>query len=591
MAPKTWSLFVEMFRLYPLRGVVVVCALIVAGLAEGVSIATLLPLLSLTMQGAGEVTAVGKFVGQIFAVLGTKPDIAVLLLLIFAGICVKAAATLFALSLAATAYAMVAADLRLSLLDNLMRANWPYFSAKPVGTFGNAIGLEARNASALYSAVARFVAAFLLIPVYLTIAFAISWQVTISAIIAGLLLVAALSLLVRMARVAGQRQVHYYEIIVNQIGDLLTSIKPLKAMALQQNIVRLLEDDTRALSRAQRMGLMAGSYNRTLQEPIVVFFLLGGIFLCLTVGAFTLDTLLVLGIAFYRCVNQIAAMQGQYQTLAANERFYFSLRDKISEAGAARETFDGTTKVRFSESIKLSGININFGQNKVLHNVDLVVPFGKTTVLIGPSGAGKTTLVDIILGLFKPDQGSVVVDGIDLNDMDLHAWRSTVGYVPQDTILLNDSIRQNIVLGDDDVTDGDVWTALRAAGAEAFVRDKPEGLDTSVGEHGNQLSGGQRQRIAIARAMLRSPRLLILDEATASLDPATEQEICQMIKRLGNDLAVLAITHRPAMLDIADCVYRVEEGRAEPAATADHAPLFEHGHIAKPGAKPANGGT
>ncbi len=166
----------------------------------------------------------------------------------------------------------------------------------------------------------------------------------------------------------------------------------------------------------------------------------------------------------------------------------------------------------------------------VLKNITIEIPSRTFTSIIGPSGAGKTTLVDLVTGLFEPIKGQVLIDGVPLPELDLRKWRRMIGYVPQDTILLHDSIFSNVTLGEPSFSEEDVEHALKAAGAWDFINAMPEGVQTIVGERGAKLSGGQRQRIAIARALVHRPQLLILDEATSALDPETEAAICQTLK-------------------------------------------------------------
>jgi ATP-binding cassette subfamily C protein len=194
------------------------------------------------------------------------------------------------------------------------------------------------------------------------------------------------------------------------------------------------------------------------------------------------------------------------------------------------------------------------------------VPAREITVLTGPSGAGKTTIADLILGLYVPNQGRVLLDGVPLDELDLQSWRHLVGYVPQELVLFHDTIFANVALGDLGIRKTDVRRALQLAGAWEFVDALPEGMMTQVGEGGAKLSGGQRQRIALARALVGNPQLLILDEVTSALDPETEWQIVQGIQDLAGDMAVLAITHRPAFLEIADRLYRVADGRVVESA-------------------------
>ena len=182
--------------------------------------------------------------------------------------------------------------------------------------------------------------------------------------------------------------------------------------------------------------------------------------------------------------------------------------------------------------------------------------------MIGPSGSGKTTIIDLTIGLLRPDQGEVRLSGTCLEDIDIRAWRDMIGYVPQDTVLLHDSLLHNVTLGDPDLTAADAERALKAAGAWQFVSRLPAGLDTVVGERGGKLSGGQRQRVVIARALVNRPQLLILDEATSALDPESEEAVRQTMEQLKGQLTILAISHNRAMVSAADRVYQLIDGQA-----------------------------
>ena len=242
---------------------------------------------------------------------------------------------------------------------------------------------------------------------------------------------------------------------------------------------------------------------------------------------------------------------------------YLEVSAFIAESAAAVERDSGRRQASLEWECCLEDVSFAHADAPILDSVSIEIPAGCVTVLMGPSGAGKTTIADIILGLYQPDRGRVLLDGVPLEEIDLRSWRRSVGYVPQELILFHDSICANVALGDSSIGEAEVRRALELAGAWEFVQALPEGVWTGVGPGGARLSGGQRQRIAIARAMVGHPKLLILDEVTSALDPETERQICANVRQLAGQTTVLAITHRPALLEIADRRYRVEAGQVE----------------------------
>ncbi|HEY0832742.1 MAG TPA: ATP-binding cassette domain-containing protein, partial [Azospirillum sp.] len=198
-----------------------------------------------------------------------------------------------------------------------------------------------------------------------------------------------------------------------------------------------------------------------------------------------------------------------------------------------------------------------------LDRVSLEIPAGRFTAVVGPSGAGKSTLADLVLGLVPPGEGRILVDGRPLDGAARRAWRRRVGYVPQDAFLFHDTIRANLLAAD--ATDESLWAALEQVAAAGFVRRLPDGLDTVVGDRGARLSGGERQRLALARALLRRPDLLVLDESTSALDAESEARILEALERLRGQVTVVVVAHRLTTVRGADHVVVLDAGRV-----ADH---------------------
>lgn len=216
-----------------------------------------------------------------------------------------------------------------------------------------------------------------------------------------------------------------------------------------------------------------------------------------------------------------------------------------------------------TQMITFRNVEFRYGpdQPPVLAGLSLAIPARRITALIGPSGGGKSTIGDLILGLLEPDAGEIAVDGVPLGGAQLRAWRRSVAYVPQDVFLVHDTIRENLRIAMPGANEADMWNALDLAQAGDFVRRLDFRLDTVVGPRGTRLSGGERQRIALARALLMQPQLLILDEATSALDWENQNLIAKAIEDLRGQMTIITVAHRPSMISFADWVLAVDQGR------------------------------
>jgi ATP-binding cassette subfamily B protein len=312
----------------------------------------------------------------------------------------------------------------------------------------------------------------------------------------------------------------------------------------------------------------------------VVTFVTGGVWVLsgppllltgtLTVGEFV--TFIMLSQRFIWPLAQFGQLINMYQRAYASSERIFGLMDEpgeleVDEDAPALEV--GRGRVQYDD------VTFGYDEEAVVENLDFTVEGGEMLALVGPTGAGKSTALKLLMRLYDVDEGAIRVDGQDLRDVSLTSLRDTVGYVGQETFLFYGSVADNIRYGSFDASDEDVVEAAKMAEAHGFITDLEDGYDTEVGERGVKLSGGQRQRISIARVLLQDPEVLVLDEATSDVDTETEMRIQESIETLVEDRTVLAIAHRLSTIKDADEILVLEDGRVAERGT--HADLLEEG--------------
>ena len=560
-------LFQYFFAAFPLRGTLMILSITVAALAEGLGIAALLPLVNLVIDADGAEGVLSRYVAQAFALAGLELSVGGLLVVIVGMITLKSLLMLLAMTQVGYCAAHVAMDQRLRVIRALLDARWLHFVDQHAGNLASAVSVEPVRAAAAYVSACRALAAGSQLLIYSALSVAISWEVSIAALVVGTFSVIMLTRFVAISRRAGQDQTRLQKSFMTRLLQGLDGMKPLKAMAREGSLGPLIEADVRGLNRAQQTIVVSKEAVLESHEVIRVLGVAGGLYLFLAIWGQPVDSLFVLVLLFARTLQKASLFQSSYQTVMLQQPAFAFLQSTITSAERAREPVSAGKGPRLTSTITLRDVSFSYGRENVLDRVSMALPAGKFIAIVGSSGTGKTTVADLVIGLLRPQRGDVWIDDLPLRDIDVKAWRGMIGYVPQDTFLFHDTIMANVTLGDLGISPVRVENALRRAEAWDFVAALPERIDSVVGERGARLSGGQRQRIAIARALIRDPALLILDEATTALDPETEAGIVATVRRLAGKVTVLSISHQPAMMRAADIVYRLENGRATPEGT------------------------
>lgn len=371
---------------------------------------------------------------------------------------------------------------------------------------------------------------------------------------------------------AGKDNQDYYSGLFKWISQTVLGIKEVKVCAKEQYFVDAYKKCGRGYVRAVQKYSLYNSIPKLLLESACVAAMVGYMIFQVAVGAPTDDMLSVLttlaaaAFVLLPCVNRIS---NQITAIAYCEPCFMgvsdNLQDEINGQNVDMSFATDEEKLPVTESIELKDITYAYPNTDklIFDHADLSIPVGKSVGIVGTSGAGKSTVVDILLGLLEPREGLVCADGENVK-LHYRSWLKNIGYIPQMIFMLDDTIRNNVAFGvpAEQIDEDRVWEVLREAQMDEFVKSLPEGLDTGIGERGIRLSGGQRQRIGIARALYYAPEVLVLDEATSALDNDTEKAIMDSINMLHGKKTLIIIAHRLQTIEKCDIVYRVENGKA-----------------------------
>ena len=406
-------------------------------------------------------------------------------------------------------------------------------------------------------------------------------DVWMSLTVTALLVVALLvikCILKPIMRKAGEENQEFYSGLYKWIDQSVMGIKEIKIARKEGYFINEYSKcGAGYVSAVQRYNL----YNATprlLIETLAIAGMILYLMIQLLQGTAAVDIvpqLGVLAVAAMRLIPCANRINNHLTSISYFEPFFMGVSDNLQEeirdenVDYNAETYQkkiDVEKLDVRKEIVLQDITYRYPNSQALifDHADMMIPVGKSVGIVGTSGAGKTTIVDILLGLLQLETGSILADGVEVREH-YASWLKNIGYIPQTIFMIDSTIRRNVAFGyaDEDIDDNKVWEALREAQLDEFVKGLPEGLDTSIGERGIRISGGQRQRIGIARALFEDPEVLVLDEATSALDNETEAAIMDSINRLHGRKTLIIIAHRLQTIEKCDMVYRVEDGKAQ----------------------------
>ena len=564
-------------RPYTLLFTASIAATVVASVLDGFTFVLLIPFLrtlfgdrALPADGGSRVEAVlDKIAGPLLG--AGAPDAALrnVVVVLLIALVLKNAAGYASAYWSVAIQEGVVRDLRIRLFRHLQTLPLGYFQRTKGGQLLSRLINDADQVkTAVSAALASLLQNAAVIIVYIVILFGLSARLTLLALLLAPVLVLVIRPLITRLRRRSRELVAERGELTSHVGEMVASVKLVRAYVAEAyeaaRFRQLAERYRKRVLRAQRFSSLTSPVSEVFGGVVIVLLLVVGIRLAM--GGVTglrpevLITFLAVALRLMSPVKSVANFPALMAGAVASADRVFEVLDLPSDEGDR----PGESEARFRERITYRGVSFAYDGGsgaEVLLDVDLEVRRGQVVAIVGPSGGGKSTLVDLLPRFYEPTRGEILMDGVAITRFTRRSLRALMGIVAQETVLLNDTVFANIAYGRADFSLDQVRAAARAANADDFIAALPDGYQTVLGERGTRLSGGQRQRIAIARALLRDPPILILDEATSALDTESERLVQEAIDRLMRHRTVLVIAHRLATVRHADFIVVLSEGR------------------------------
>lgn len=532
------------------------------GLFGGIGVGAIIPLFYIITNRSGVGTdSISQTISKIFGYLHmplTLPAIIMLMAFLFVS---KAIFLYIANYLTSRIYVDYELETRERLFKKTLEADWPYLMRQKTGHLNNVLmGDVSGTAGALNNMSAAILTSTSLIT-YAIVAINISVPITFATLGLGLSLFLLLKPIFYRVRTSSRKTSEMGKEVAHHINQHIAGAKAIKSMSLEKNV---LDQGLIYFKDLKKIQLEQSKYSilfNTFLEPVSLLFIVIIFLSSYRSPTFNIATFVAIIYLVQKMFSFVQSIQTKFNGINASLPIMNILVGYEKEIDKNREFVGGNRKFSFNKTLEFR--NVSFGYSKgqdVINSLNFSINKGGMTGIIGPSGAGKTTITDLLLRLLRPRKGEILIDGVNIDEIAMKDWHNNIGYVSQDNFLLNDTIESNIRFYDNSLSREDIIESSKSANIYDFIETLPDKFQTIVGERGVQLSGGQRQRIVLARILSRKPPLLILDEATSSLDNESEHKIQEAIKNLRGKLTIVIIAHRLSTVMHSDKILALKDG-------------------------------
>jgi len=456
----------------------------------------------------------------------------------------------------------------LKLLNGYLHVRWPWMVQHHSGEMNHALYNEAAAWSETIFQSLRLIATIIQAASYLVIAVYVSWKGSLAAALVLTILITTNLLLSQKIKTISSRRNTTQKEFAEFVQTIQQNRKFLKSSMLYRAVKNRYNDIVELMVRQAR-GMAWRAQTQRAWAQCCIFLILVALLVFHKSLHLGYAELIVLFAAFSRMLPQITAISADYAAFASKVPIYEALERRIRQLEVEKEVF-GSDKYISNSVIRFEHVTFSYSNGKqIMQDVNLEIPPNKTVAIIGESGRGKSTMLDLLLGLWHPEAGTIKYGPVSHEALDYKSFRSKVAYVSQETTLFAGTLRENLLVGSPDEGEKRLNEVLDIVQLSDMVQKVPDGLDALVGENGVRMSGGQKQRVALARSLLMQPEMLILDEATSALDLKTESEILDaLFTRMHHKMTILIVTHRASTVKYADYLYVLEEGRVLQRAEA-----------------------
>jgi len=455
---------------------------------------------------------------------------------------------------------------RLLCFDQLLRLKMGYFNLQRLGHIQSLITTRINHAGVFISSGANIISSIFTIVLLIIMLFALSWKMTLLAILLVGLSSFILKGISRKSADAGQASDTAVQNMSSTLLDTLTGMKIIHLFNRQKDVIFKFSKDVEnykdtvfRLVRVKDMVKPLFEFTGVASLALVMF---AGSFILGDHGEDSIQVLLLFLFVFFRIMPAANAFNSMRVSIIGYWPFLKRTHEFIQKKDTLYIKNGSKVFSGLKHNIQMKGLSFSYNSNEreVLHNISFDIPKGLKVGVVGPSGGGKSTLAELLLRFYDPQKGEILIDGIDLREFEVSSWRKCIGVVSQDTFLFNDTVRANIAFAKPEASEEEIHKAVKRAHAYDFIKELPSGYDTMLGERGVRLSGGQRQRIAIARAILAEPEILVFDEATSSLDTASERDVQVALDEISLGKTVISIAHRLSTVAGVDKIIVIDKG-------------------------------